>query len=320
MFFRSFLIALLVVAGSAPAFAQYPTKPVRIVVPYPPGGGADTLGRPLAQKLTEKWGQTVLIDNRGGASGMVGAEIVAKSAADGYTVLLCSSAEASLNVALYPKMAYDPERDFAPITQLAVSPLVLLVHPSMPVRNVQEFIALAKKRSGEIGYASAGAGGPHHLAGEWMKLLAGIKIIHVPYKGGGPQLADLMGGHVHSGFLALPVAAPHLKSGKVRVLAVTMAKRSPAIPEVPTLNESGLAGFDVSQWWGILVPRGTPAEIATKLHTDVVELTNLPDIRSRMATLGAEPVGGTAAELGELIRSEIAKYRKIVKEAGITLS
>lgn len=319
MFFRSLVVAF-VLAGAASALAQYPTKPVRVVIPYPPGGGTDLLGRPMAQKLTEKWGQTVLIDNRGGASGMVGAEIVARSPPDGYTVMLCASAEVALNVALYPKMAYDPERDFTPVTQVAISPLVLIVHPAMPIRTVQEFIALAKKRPGEIGYASAGAGGPHHLAGEWMKLLAGIGIIHVAYKGGGPQLADLIGGHVHSGFLALPVAAPHLKSGKVRVIAVTTAKRSQTIPEVPTLNESGLPGFDVSQWWGVLVPRGTPAQIVAKLHTDFVELTKLSDIRSRMATLGAEPVGGTAAELGEVIRSEIAKYRKIVKEAGITLN
>ena len=321
MSIRSFVVAVLFAAAAmAPALAQYPTKPVRVVIPYPPGGGTDLLGRPMAQKLSEKWGQSVLIDNRGGASGMVGAEIVAKSAPDGYTVLMCASAEVALNVALYPKMAYDPQQDFTPVTQLAVSPLVLLVHPTMPIRNVKDFIALAKKRPGQIGYATAGAGGPHHLAGEWMKLMTGINIIHVPYKGGGPQIADLMGGHVHSGFLALPVAAPHLKSGRVRVLAVTTAKRSQTFPEVPTLNESGLPGFDVSQWWGILVPRGTPAQIVTKLHADFVELTKLADIRSRMATLGAEPVGSTPAELADVIRSDIAKYRKIVKDAKISLN
>lgn len=321
MSFRTVVVALFLVAAAiAPALAQYPAKPVRIVVPYPPGGGTDQLGRPMAQKLTEKWGQTAVIDNRGGASGMLGADIVAKSAPDGYTVLMCASAEVALNVALYPKMPYDPERDFIPVTLLAISPLVLLVHPTMPTRNVREFIALAKKRPGEIGYASSGLGGPHHLAGEWMKMLAGINIIHVPYKGGGPQMADLIGGHVHSGFLALPAAAPHLKSGRVRVLAVTSAKRSQALPDVPTLAESGMPGFDVSQWWAVLVPRGTPAQIVTKLHTDFVELTQLSDIRSRMATLGADPVGSTGAELGDAIRADIAKYRKIVKEAGITLN
>ena len=306
-------------AGRASA-QTYPAKPVRIVVPYPPGGGNDLLGRPIAQKLTEKWGQNVVIDNRGGASGMIGAEIVAKSAPDGYTLLLCASPEVALNVTLYPKMAYDPARDFATITQLAVSPLVLTIHPSLPARNVQEFIALAKKRPGQLSYATVGAGSPHHIAGEWMKLLAEIDIIHVPYKGGGPQLVDLVGGHVHSGFVALPVVAPQLKSGKVRVLAVTTARRSPTIPDVPTLGESGLSKFDVSQWYGVVVPAGTPGEITAKLHTDLVELLKLPDIKARMADLGAEPVGSTGAQFGELIRAEIVKYRAIVKATKITIN
>jgi tripartite-type tricarboxylate transporter receptor subunit TctC len=233
---------------------------------------------------------------------------------------MCASAEVALNVAVYPKMAYDPERDFVPVTQLAISPLVLLVHPTMPIKTTKEYIALAKKRPGEIGYASSGAGGPHHIAGEWLKMLAGIKIIHVPYKGGGPQMADLIGGHVHSGFVSLPAAAPHLKSGRVRVVAVTTAKRSALLPDVPTIAEAGVAGFDVAQWWAILVPRGTPAAIVKKLHADFVELTKLPDIKTRMDALGAEPIGGTAAELGEVIRSDIAKYKKIVKAAHITLN
>lgn len=308
-----------VLAGGASA-QSYPAKPVRIVVPYPPGGGNDLLGRPIAQKLTEKWGQNVVIDNRGGASGMIGAEIVAKSAPDGYTVLLCASPEVALNVTLYPKMAYDPARDLTAITQLAVSSLVLIVHPSLPARNVREFIALAKKRPGELSYSSVGAGSPHHISGEWMKLLARIDIIHVPYKGGGPQLVDLIGGHVHSGFVALPVAAPQLKSGKVRVLAVTTARRSSAIPDVPTLGELGLAGFDVSQWYGVMVPAGTPGEVMTRLHTDLIELLKLPDIKARMADLGADPVGSTAAQFGAFIRSEIAKYQKIVKETKITIN
>ena len=217
-------------------------------------------------------------------------------------------------------MAYDPARDFTPITQLAVSSLVLTVHPSLPARNARDFIALAKKQPGQLSYSTVGAGSPHHIAGEWMKLLAQIDIIHVPYKGGGPQLVDLMGGHVHSGFVALPVVAPQLKSGKVRVLAVTTAKRSPAIPDVPTLRESGLEGFDVSQWYGVVVPAGTPAEITAKLHTDLVELLRLPDIKARMADLGAEPVGSTGAQFGELIRSEITKYRGIVKATKLTIN
>ena len=321
MYIRSFAVALLlVVTGNASAQEPYPARPVRIVIPYPPGGGTDLQGRPMAQKLTEKWGQNAVIDNRGGAGGMVGAEIVAKSKPDGYTILMCASGEVSLNVALFPKMAYDPERDLIPVTQLSISPLVLVVHPSLPARSVREFIALAKKRPGEIAYASSGTGGPHHVAGEWMKLLAKINIIHVPYKGGGPQLADVIGGHVHSGFIALPVVAPHVKSAKIRVLAVTTAKRSQTLPAVPSLSESGVAGLDVAQWWGVMVPAGTPRAIIAKLNTDFVALTKLPDIRARMAELGAEPIGSTAAQFGEIIRSDIAKYRKIVKDAKISIN
>jgi tripartite-type tricarboxylate transporter receptor subunit TctC len=321
MYIRSLAVTLLlVVTGSASAQEQYPVRAVRIVVPYPPGGGTDLQGRPMAQKLTEKWGQSAVIDNRGGAGGMVGAEIVAKSKPDGYTILMCASGEVSLNVALFPKMPYDPERDLIPVTQLSISPLVLVVHPSLPARSAVEFIALARKRPGEIAYASSGTGGPHHIAGEWMKLLAKINIIHVPYKGGGPQLADVIGGHVHSGFIALPVVAPHVKSGKIRVLAVTTAKRSQTLPAVPSLSESGVEGLDVAQWWGVMVPAGTPGAIIAKLNTDFVALTKLPDIRARMAELGAEPIGSTAAQFGETIRTDIAKYRKIVKEAKISIN
>jgi tripartite-type tricarboxylate transporter receptor subunit TctC len=239
------IAGLAAVAGIAGA-QNYPAKAVRIVVPYPPGGGNDLLARPLAQKLSEKWGHNVVVDNRPGASGMIGADAVAKSVPDGYTICVCASPETALNATLYPKMAYNPTRDFAPITQLAVSSLVLAVHPSLPVRNTQEYIALAKKQPGEIAYSTVGTGSPHHIAGEWMKLLSGINITHVPYKGGGPQLIDLMGGHTHSGFVALPVIAPHAKSGKVRLIAVSTAKRSATIPNVPSVSEVGRGGFDVS--------------------------------------------------------------------------
>jgi tripartite-type tricarboxylate transporter receptor subunit TctC len=217
-------------------------------------------------------------------------------------------------------MSYDPTRDLSAVTQLAVSSLVLAVHPSLPPRNTKEFIAMAKKMPGALSYSSVGAGSPHHIAGEWLKLLAGIEINHVPYKGGGPQMVDLVGGHIHSGFVALPVIAPYLKSGRVRALGVTSAERSPVIPEVLTFREAGLAGFDVSQWYGIMVPAGTPADITARLQADFVELIALPDVRTRMADLGAQPVGSTAAQFGEFIRSEIAKYRKIVKETRITIN
>lgn len=313
--------ALLSLSVPGAAGAQtYPTKPIRLVVPYPAGGGSDLMARPMSQKLNEKWGQSVVVDNRAGATGMIGTELAAKSPRDGYTLLLGSVAEIALNIAVYRKMTYDPERDFAPVTLLATSPLVLAVHPSLPARNVREFIALAKERPGEIGYATAGNGSPHHIAGEWMKILARIDLNHVPYKGGGPQLVDLMGGHVHSGFLALPVVAPQLKQGKLRALAVTSTRRSQAIPDVPSANESGLRGLDVSQWWGILVPTGTPRETIAKLHAELADIIKTPDMRARLTDLGADPVGSSPEQFAQFVRSEIAKFRDIVKAANITIN
>jgi len=314
------VVAIVAAAISAAAMGQpYPSKPIRMVVPYPPGGGTDLLARSIAPRLSEKEGQSVAVDNRSGANGMIGGEIVSKSPADGYTLLLATSAEVALNAAVYEKMPYNPERDFAPVMLLANSPLVLAVHPALPAKNVREFIALAKKRPGEITYGSGGAGGPHHIAGEWMKLLAKIDIIHVPYRGGGPLIVDLMGGHLHTSIIALPVVAPYVKAGKVRALAVTSAKRSAALPDVPTLDESGLRGLDVSQWWGLLGPAGLPREIVTKLNADLGEIVKLPATRARMAELGMEPVGSSPAQLGELIHADITKYRKVVKEANIRI-
>lgn len=316
------LVSLLLIAAAGGAFAQaqYPVKAMRMIIPYPPGGGTDILGRPIAKLLGDKLGQQILIDNRGGASGMVGAEIAARSPADGYTILMSTSGEVALNVALYPKMSYDPIKDFVPVTQVGVSPLVLVAHPSLPVKNVNDYVALAKKHPGSISYSSIGSGSAQHMAGEWMRLLAGIDIIHVPYKGGGPQMTDLLGGHSPSGFLALPAAAPSIKNGRVRAIGMTSAKRSSAFPDVPTFAESGMPGFEVSQWWAILVPRGTPNDIVTKLHTEISAIVKSADMKGRMADLGVDPVGGTPEQLGELVRTEIAKFRKIVADAKITLN
>ncbi len=315
-----FSLSMLAVAGGVSAQVPYPVKPIRWVIPYPPGGGTDILGRPIARLLGEKLGQSILVDNRGGASGMVGAEIVARSAPDGYTVLMSTSGEAALNVALYPKMNYDPIKDFTPVTQVGVSPLVLVAHPSLPARNVRDYVALAKKRPGSLSYSSIGAGSAQHMAGEWMRLLTGIDIIHVPYKGGGPQMTDLLGGHSPSGILALPAAASGIKNGRIRAIGMTSANRSSAFPEVPTFAESGMPGFDVSQWWAVLVPRGTSAEIVARLHTEITAIIKTAEIRERMASVGADPVGGTPEQLGELVRLEIAKFRKIVADAKITLN
>jgi tripartite-type tricarboxylate transporter receptor subunit TctC len=307
------------ICGAASA-QDYPAKSIRLIVPYPPGGGSDLVARPIAQKLGEKWGQSVIVDNHAGATGMIGTELAARSPADGYTLLLGSVAELALNGAVYKKMTYDSERDFTPVTLLAISPLVLVVNPSLPVHDVRELIALAKQHPGEIGYATAGNGSPHHIAGEWVKLLAHIDLNHVPYKGGGPQLVDLMGGHVQSGFLALPVAMPQVKLGKLRALAVTSARRSQAVPEVPSADESGLAGLDVNQWWGIFVPAATPPAIVAKLQKALVEIINMPDIRSRLADLGADPVGDTPAEFSDFVRSESAKFKRIVGATNISVN
>lgn len=320
--FARVLVSLLLIglAGGVSAQAQYPVKAMRMIIPYPPGGGTDILGRPIAKLLGDKLGQQVLIDNRGGASGMVGAEIAARSPADGYTILMSTSGEVALNVALYPKMSYDPIKDFVPVTQVGVSPLVLVAHPSLPVKNVNDYVALAKKHPGSISYSSIGSGSAQHMAGEWMRLLGGIDIIHVPYKGGGPQMTDLLGGHSPSGFLALPAAAPSIKNGRVRAIGMTSAKRSSAFPDVPTFAESGMPGFEVSQWWAILVPRGTPNDIVAKLHTEISTIVKNAEMKGRMADLGVDPVGGTPEQLGELVRTEIAKFRKIVADAKITLN
>ena len=313
-------LSLFAITGTVSAQAQYPAKAIRMVIPYPPGGGTDTLGRPIARLLGEKLGQNILIDNRGGASGMVGAELVARSPADGYTLLMSTSGEAALNVALYPKMNYDPVRDFAPVTQVGISPLVLVVHPSLPAKDIKDYLALAKRQPGALSYSSIGAGSAQHIAGEWMKLLNNVNVIHVAYKGGGPQMIDLLGGHSPSAFLALPVAAPNIKSGRVRAVGMTSAKRSTAFPDVPTFDESGMPGFDVSQWWAVFVPRGTANDIITRLHGELAAIIKTQEIRNRMAELGADPVGGTPDQLGELVRSEIAKFRKIVADAKITLN
>lgn len=321
MFARVLVSLLLItVTGAVSAQAQYPVKAMRMIIPYPPGGGTDILGRPIAKLLGDKLGQQILIDNRGGASGMVGAEIAARSPADGYTILMSTSGEVALNVALYPKMSYDPIKDFVPVTQVGVSPLVLVAHPSLPVKNVNDYVALAKKHPGSISYSSIGSGSAQHMAGEWMRLVTGINIIHVPYKGGGPQMTDLLGGHSPSGLLALPAAAPSIKNGRVRAVGMTSAKRSSAFPDVPTFAESGMPGFEVSQWWAILVPRGTANDIVTKLHAEISVIVKNAEMKGRMADLGVDPVGGTPEQLGELMRTEIAKFRKIVADAKITLN
>ena len=318
-------LALAVSAGflhSATVFATtiaaqtYPNKAIRIVVPYPPGGGADITARPIAQKLNELWGQSVVIDNRGGASGMIGADIVAKAPPDGYTLMVSASAEAALNVALFPKMPYDPVRDFAPITLAIVIPMALVVHPSVPIKSVKEYIAFARVKPGSMTYGSAGAGSTHHFAGEWLKMLTKIDIVHVPYKGMGPAIIDMIGGHLPSGFATLLPAMQHVKAGKLRALAVSTQKRAPLLPDVPALAET-LPGFDVTQWNAVWAPAATPKDVLDRLSTEITRIVQSPDYKARMTDQAAEAIGNSPSELAAFQKAEIDKYRNIAQQANI---
>jgi tripartite-type tricarboxylate transporter receptor subunit TctC len=303
--------------GRAPA-QNYPAKAVRLVVPYPPGGATDLTARVMGQKLSAVWGQEVVVDNRPGSSGMTGANFVAKAAPDGYTVLVATSTEAAIVQSLYSKMTYSPERDLAPVTLAAVTPLILVVHPSVPANTVSEWLALAKTRPGQLTYASAGGtGSPHHLAGELLKSLAKVDIVHAPYAGAGPTITDLLAGKLSSAFVGMPPAMPHVRTGKLRALGVTTPTRSPAAPDVPTMAEAGVPGFDISNWFGVFVPTGTPREIVTKLNADMGRALRLAEVKDKLAGLGAEPVGNSPDEFAQFWRAEIAKYAKLIMESGV---
>jgi tripartite-type tricarboxylate transporter receptor subunit TctC len=308
-------------AFPAATLAQpFPAKPLRVIVPYAPGGTADMLARAVAQKLAAAWGQQVIVDNRPGASGMIGADAAAKAPPDGYTLLMAYTAEISIVPGMTKKMAYDPQRDLAPVTLGAITPMALVVHPSLPVKNVKDFVALAKARPGELAYASAGNGSPAHLAFEWMQRAAKISITHVPYKGAAPALIDLLGGHVVIYFSGMPPAMPHVRAGRLRALAVSTAQRSPAAPEVPTVAESGIAGFDVPTWFGVLVPAATPRDIISKLNAAIVQALAAPDVREQMAREGAETRPTSPDEFGAFIRAESAKFARIIRDSGATAS
>ena len=304
---------------SCTAFAQtYPAKPIRMIVPYAPGGTADILARAVGQKLTGAWGQPVIIDNRPGASGMIGADAAAKSAPDGYTFLMAYTSEIAIMPGMMKKMAYDPQRDLAPVTLGAVTPMVLVVHPSLPANTVKDFIALAKARPGQLPYASAGNGSPAHLAFEWMQRAAKISITHVPYSGAAPALIALLGGNVVIYFSGMPPALPHVRAGKLRALAVSTAKRSPAARDIPTVAEGGIPGFDVPTWFGVLVPAATPKDIIARLNGGVVQALSAPDVREQLAREGAETMPTSPEEFGSFIKSETAKFSKIIKDSGAT--
>jgi len=309
------LAAALVYMTAAHAQPAYPQKPIRMVVPFPPGGGTDILARLFGQKMSETLGQQIIIDNRGGAGGTLGTDIAAKAAPDGYTLILVSGSHA-INPGLYQKLPYDSVSDFAPITQIATSPGILVVNPSLPVKSVKDLLALARAKPGQINYASAGSGTPPHLAGELFKVMAKIDMVHVPYKGNAPAFTDVIGGQVSLIFPTMPSAMPFIKSGKLRPIAVTSAKRSPAAPDIPTIAESGLPGYEATSWYGILAPARTPPQIVARLHEVLVSVIGAPDMQDKLAAQGLDPVGNTPQQFAAVIKSEIAKWAKVVKASG----
>jgi tripartite-type tricarboxylate transporter receptor subunit TctC len=316
MHFSRSLISLFVAAAGAPAYAQsYPTKAIRIVVPFPAGGTTDILARAVGQKLTEEWKQQVIIDNRPGAGANIGAEVAAKAPADGYTLFGLSTIHC-INPSLYSKLAYDPIRDFAPVTLVAETSQVLAVHPSLPVKTVKEFIAYASARPGQLNYSSAGNGSQPHLTAEMFKTQTGVNYVHVPYKGAPPAMVDLLAGQVALTFATAPSAVPHVKSGKIRALGVSTAKRISALPEVPTIAEAGVAGFEASGSNGLVVPAGVPAAIIERLNATIVKIVNEPATRKYLSEQGADPRTMTPAEYGDYLKSEVAKWAKVVKASG----
>ena len=313
------LNALLLVACFAPgaALAQaYPSKPLRMVVPFPPGGSADILGRSVGQKLGERLGQPVVIDNRPGAGASIGAKAVAEAPADGYTLLLGTVSSHAMSPATNT-VGYDPVKDFTPIAEIASIPFVVLVHPGVPVKNIAELVALAKSKPGQVTYASAGSGTSNHLAGELLGMAAGIKMLHVPYKGSAPALNDLLGGQVNAMFDLQLTAMPQIKSGKVRALAMTGAKRSALLPELPTVREAGVPGYEVTAWFGFFGPAGVPKPIVDRLNAELNAIMKLPDIRAKFAELGVETESGSAEEFAGFVRGEAGKWAAVIKAAGI---
>jgi tripartite-type tricarboxylate transporter receptor subunit TctC len=309
-------IAGVVLALTASAAAQdYPVKPVRLIVPFPPGGSNDVVGRMIAQQLSDRLGKQVVVDNRGGAGGVLGSEIAANAMPDGYTLLVISLAHA-VSPWLY-KLNYDPIKSFAPVSILASGPNVLVVHPSLPVRSVSELITLAKQKPGDLNYASAGIGSFQHMGAELFKLTAGVDIVHVPYKGGGPAMTDVLGGHTKIMFSSLVQTSGFVLNGQLRALGTGGAHRSPVLPDVPTIAEAGLPGYDATNWWGIVAPAGTPPAIVEKLHKDISAVQNSEQTRKQFETEGAEIVQMGSAEFGTFIASEIKKWERVVKESGI---
>jgi len=314
-----FFSTLLLAAGPAPAQPageRYPSKPVHLILPFPPGGGTDILGRIIAERLSTQLGQPVVIENRGGAGGNVGAEAAAHSAPDGYTLVLVAPSLA-ISPSLYAKLNYDPVKDLTPVTLVGTVPNVMVINPEVPAHNLAEFIALAKSKPGGMNFGSGGPGTSNHLAGELFNLEAGVKLVHVPYKGVNLAMNDAMAGEVQLVVIGIPAALPFIKSGRLRALAVLAPKRLPALPDVPTAAEAGLPDYDVTTWYGILAPAGTPKPIIARLNAEIVRVMQAPDLQARFAATGTEPRTSTPEEFGEFIRQEMVKWGKVVRQAGL---
>ena len=309
-------LSILALIFAATANAQsFPTKPIKIIVPFPAGGTVDFFARVISTKLSEALGQSVLVENRAGAGGNIAAEAVAKAAPDGYTLLMGSEIIA-INTSLYSKIGYDPVKDLAPITLVGTVPNILIVHPSLPVNSVNDLIALAKKTPGKISFASTGQGTSTHLSSELFKLMANVDMLHVPYKGGPPAIADLISGQVNMMFINMPTGITHVRSGKAKIIAVSSIKRVSQLPDVPTVDQAGVKGFETSAWSGLYAPAGTPADIINRLHAEVVKILKQPSVREQLMAQGAEPVGDTPEEFSRFTLAEISKWAKIIKISG----
>jgi tripartite-type tricarboxylate transporter receptor subunit TctC len=318
---RKTTIACLLAAMTMPAFAaedaqNYPSKPIRLVVPFTPGGSTDILARVIGVKLTEAWGKQVVIDNRPGAGGNIGVDLVAKSPADGYTLVMGHIGTFGVNPTLYPKLPYDPIKDFQPITLVALVPNMLSVNPALPAKSVKELIALAKAKPGTINFGSGGNGSAAHLAGEYFKLMTKTEITHIPYRGTSPAVTDLIAGQIQMIITGVPPTLNFVKTGKLRALAVATSKRLPLLPDLPTISEAGVPGYEATQWYGVLAPAGTPKPIVAKLNAEMAKAIKGPDVREKLAADAAEPVGNSPEEFGAFIKKEIARWAPVIKASG----
>jgi tripartite-type tricarboxylate transporter receptor subunit TctC len=314
---RALLLGAAFAVAPAAMSQAYPSKPVRIIMPFPPGGPADAIVRPVAQKLSENFKTQFLIDSRPGANGAIGTVLAIKSPPDGYTLVVGTSSSLSMHAAINPKLPFDPVKDLAPVTAIAFALQVLVVHPSVPAKNLKELVALARARPGQMVYASTGVGAAPHFAMEMLNAMTGMKMVHVPYKGGGPATIDLLAGHVMVYFGSMQTAVEHVRAGRLRALGIASLKRSSAAPEIPTIAEAGVPGFEVGNIYGLFAPAGTPPEITGRLHSDIVKVLALPEVRNIMVAVGSEPVGNSPEDFGAWLRNDMVRWAKVAREANI---